>query len=320
MKITPMISFCILYFVASLAAQDESSVTATSSPTPRIEDCRKQLEIDVKQLVSDLDHCDVLFLGEQHDNDSGHKFQLDVIRELVDHGYSVAISTEQFERDVQGAVDDYLAGRIDEEQFRKASRPWPNYEKHYRPIIEFAKEYSIPVLASNVPRRIAAEVGEGKEIDSADKPFVPRSSTAPQDEYWQKFAETMKGHVGVDGTGKLKQFFASQCLKDDAMAESIADYLAKNSHQRKIVVHLCGHFHSDYGLGTVARVLQRNPLARVTVVTMELQPAADESSDPHAPDNGKTDLQNVYSRAHYVFWTVKNQETDPQSDKEKPAK
>ncbi len=320
MKITLMISFLILSFVTALAAQDESTATATLEPTPRLEDCRKRVDIDAKQLVADLAQCDVLFLGEQHDNDSGHQFQLDVIRELVDQGYAVAISTEQFERDAQGAVDDYLAGRIDEEHFRKVSRPWPNYEKHYRPIIEFAKEHNLPVLASNVPRRIATHVGEGKEIAVVDKSFVPRSSTAPPDAYWQNFAATMKGHVGVDGADKLKQFYASQCLKDDGMAEAITDYLAKNSHQPKIVVHLCGHFHSDFGLGTVARVLQRNPLARVTVVTMESQPAQGDSADPHSSDKEKTDSSDVHSRAHYVFWTIKNQGKDEKPEEEEPAK
>jgi uncharacterized iron-regulated protein len=311
MKLQLAVSFCLLLIVTALPAQDDAT-TGVPESTPRIEDCRTGVDVDLKQLVSKLDQCDVLFLGEQHDNDSGHEFQLNVIRELVDRGRAIAISTEQFERDVQGSVDDYLSGRIDEEQFRKVSRPWPNYEKHYRPIIEFAKEHNIPVLAANVPRRIATNFSEGKDSSSSDRAFVPRSSTAPQDDYWQNFEETMQGHVGVEGADNLKKFYASQCLKDDGMAETITDYLAKNSHQAKTVVHLCGHFHSDYGLGTVARVVQRYPLARVTVVTMELQTVA-ESADPHSRDKGTTDLEKVRARAHYVFWSVKNREDDKDS-------
>ncbi len=296
---------CVFFFSGTVAAQDETPRENDDS-NPRLEDCRDGNDVTVNQLVSDLARCDVVFLGEQHDNDSGHQFQLDVITELVNQGRSVVISTEQFERDVQGAVDDYLSGRIDEDSFLKASRPWKNYPQHYRPIIEFAKDHKLPVLAANVPRRIASDASSGKELALADIPFVPRKSTTTKNAYWQNFSATMKGHLGADGDEKLNLFFASQCLKDDSMAEAITDFLATNSHDRKIVVHLCGHFHSDYGLGTVSRTLQRNPLLRFTVVTMETPSA----------DNKPADIEKIRSRGHYVFWSTINAKTDePASEK-----
>ena len=290
-------------FVISLGspglAQDEGENETQESP-PRLEDCRSGEDVSVEQFVSDLARCDVVFLGEQHDNDSGHEFQLDVIQELVNQGRTVAISAEQFERDVQGAVDDYLSGRIDEDEFLKASRPWKNYEQHYRPIIEFAKEHKIPVLAANIPRRIASDASSGKEIAQSDAPFLPRKSTTPKNAYWQYFSATMKGHVGADGEEKLKLFYTSQCLKDDAMAETITDFHATNAHDNKIVVHLCGHFHSDYGLGTVSRVVQRNPLLRIVVTTMETP----------SHKNKPADAEKIRSRGHYVFWSAENVKTD----------
>ena len=275
MKLRLVVCLCVLSFVTQMMGQDDST-GKNSELTPRIEDCRKGVDIDVPQMVSNFSQSDVVFLGEQHKNDSGHEFQLSVIRELVDNGYSVVISTEQFERDVQGAVDDYLAGRIEEEQFLKVSRPWKNYEKHYRPIIEFAKEHKMPVLASNIPRRIALDVAEGREIAMADKVFVPRFSNAPKDAYWQNFKGTMKGHIGTNNGEKLDRFYVSQCLKDDAMAESITDYLAKNSHQPKIV----------------------------------------DSAKLDTSGEEKPDLAKVYARAHYVFWSIKNQDEEPKKDNE----
>ena len=49
--------------------------------------------------------------------------------------------------------------------------------------------------------------------------------------------------------------------------ESIAQYLAERGPDAPIVVHLCGKFHSDYGLGTVSRFLRRRPGSRVAVVS-----------------------------------------------------
>ena len=270
----------------------------------RVQNNRTDETVKIDALVEELGRSDVIFLGEQHDNDSGHTFQLDVIKGLFEKGHQVVISTEQFERDVQGAVDDYLSGRIDEATFLEVSRPWGNYTEHYRPIIEFAKEKQLPVLAANIPRRVASAMSQGKPMTAADQAFLPRSTSAPEDAYWDKFNATMQGHMGATGEEKMKQFYASQCLKDDAMAESITDYLAKNSHQAKVVVHLCGHFHSDHGLGTVARVIQRRPLTRFSVVTMEL---ANGEGEPATK-------QELAARAHFTCWTVMNPETGSGED------
>lgn len=309
MKIHLLCCVFISLLSGSVLAQDNPSIKKEDS-TPLLEDCRTGEDITVEQLVSHLTRCDVVFLGEQHDNDSGHQFQLDVIRELVKQGRSIAISTEQFERDVQGSVDDYLSDRIGEDEFLNVSRPWKNYKQHYRPIVEFAKEHKIPVLAANIPKRIASNASSGNEIAIADAPFVPRNSTTTKNAYWQNFSATMKGHLGVDGAEKLEKFFASQCLKDDAMAETITDFLATNSHEKKIVVHLCGHFHSDHGLGTVARTVQRNPLLRFIVTTMETPSA----------DNKPADVEKIRSRGHYIFWTTKNRKSDEPVDEKNSEK
>jgi uncharacterized iron-regulated protein len=279
--------------VLSLPAQNPADQPPAVT---RIENSRTGETLTLADLLDSLSRSDVVFLGEQHDNDSGHTFQFDVIKGLVEQGHSIAISTEQFERDVQGALDDFLSGRLDEEAFLKAARPWKNYAEHYRPIIEFAKENKLPVIAGNVPRRIASTVSSGKQPATEDHPFLPRNTTTTKNAYWEKFQATMQGHMGADGETKMEQFFASQCLKDDAMAEAITDFIAINAHQPRIVIHLCGHFHSDYGLGTVSRVIQRRPLTRVSVVTMESL----EKND------SQTEESNLRDRAHFTFWTIKN--------------
>ena len=290
-----LVTALFLTLMSDSVAQAQSDESPASPVAPYITNTQSNSAVELAQLIDELSHCDVIFLGEQHDNDSGHLFQLQVIQGLAERGIDLVISTEQFERDVQGVVDDYLSGRISEEVFIAKSHPWPNYQQHYRPIVEYAREKNFPVLAGNIPRRIASDVAAGKPVDSLDLPLIPRSVTTPEDAYWLKFEATMKDHMGADSGDKLKLFYKSQCLKDDAMAESITDHLAVNTHQRKVVVHLCGHFHSDFGLGTVARVVQRNPLLRTAVITMETI-AGEEKPD----DN------DLSRRAHFIFWTVAN--------------
>lgn len=293
----------LVCFTAFSASAQETSDEDTETVAAQIMDSATGDPVELEALIEQLIPFEVIFLGEQHDNDSGHVFQFDVIKGLVDQDVDVVISMEQFERDVQGVLDDYLADRISEDEFLANSRPWKNYPEHYRPMIEFAKANGIPVLAGNVPRRLASDIAMSRTVKLADQVFLPRTTTTPENAYWQNFQETMKGHGGAGGGKMLKNFYASQCVKDDAMAEAITDYLATNTHRQKTVVHLCGHFHSDYGLGTAARVVQRLPLVRIAVVTME-----------SIPENNKLEAKGVRSRGHYIFWTEANAEDQEEED------
>ena len=74
------------------------------------------------------------------------------------------------------------------------------------------------------------------------------------------------------------------------MAEGIADYLATNPHRQPLVIHCNGNFHSDYGLGTAARLAQRAPLAQAAIISMIA-----------VPDVAKADVTNELKRAHYLL-------------------
>jgi uncharacterized iron-regulated protein len=273
----------------------EPAAAPTDSQAVYITDNRTDGRLDLAQLVERLKTADVIFLGEKHDNDAGHQFQLEVIQALHAAGCDLAIGMEQFERDVQGAVDDYLAGKLSEEDFLAASRPWKNYPEHYRAIVEFAKANRLPILAGNLPRKLATAVSEGKTLEPHQMAFAARGTSASKDRYWDNFVRTMQGHMGADGNEMMIKFYASQCAKDDAMAEAITDHLVTNRHRPRKVVQLCGHFHSDYGLGTVARVQSRLPLMHSVVVTMEMIPEA-----------GAKPAEKEWDRANFTLWTIPN--------------
>lgn len=273
----------------------EPAAAPTDSQAVYITDNRTDGRLELAQLIERLKTADVIFLGEKHDNDAGHQFQLEVIQALQAAGCDLAIGMEQFERDVQGAVDDYLAGKLSEEDFLAASRPWKNYPEHYRAIVEFAKANRLPILAGNLPRKLATAVSEGKTLEPHQMAFAARGTSASKDRYWDNFVRTMQGHMGADGNEMMIKFYASQCAKDDAMAEAITDHLVTNRHRPRKVVQLCGHFHSDYGLGTVARVQSRLPLMHSVVVTMEMIPEA-----------GAKPAEKEWDRANFTLWTIPN--------------
>ncbi len=231
-------------------------------------------------LVEALGEADVVFVGEQHDDAVGHRFELDLLRELGGTR-PVVVALEMFERDAQPALDAYLAGEISEAEFLERSRPWPNYTTDYRPLVEIARERGWRVVASNVPRPLAASVArEGlaalETLDPAERALAAVSVRCPEDAYYERFSAEMRGHAGAHGTdasgemeAMIRRLYEAQCLKDETMAESILAAREGNP----LTLHFNGAFHSDEGMGIVPRLQRRR--GRLNVAIVSLVPAAD---------------------------------------------
>lgn len=227
-------------------------------------------EVELDDMVADLAKADVIFLGEEHNNSAGHRLQLWTVKALAAERSPLVITLEQFEADVQESLNAYLAGELSEEDFLARSRPWGNYREHYRPIIEFAKRKGLRVIAANIPRPLASRVAkEGGLYAVGHEPLAPWEVWIDEPEYAQRFARAMgRNHMSDNDLG-LQRWFAAQCIKDEKMAESIAQvFESAPEGQSPLVVHLCGKFHSDFGLGTVSRLQRRLPEIEARIITM----------------------------------------------------
>lgn len=243
---------------------------ACATPTHLVSTANDTI-VTVAEAADALAAADVVVLGEMHGTRALHELHLELIRELHERrGRDLVIAMEMFERDVQSKLLMYLSGDLDEGRFREDARPWPDYVRDYRPVVQFAKRNGIIVLAANAPRSLAAKVArEGLAAVQGD-PNVARTVSAPEDDYWEAFLVAMKGHPGVSAES-MQRMYQAQCLKDDTMAESIVDHVQRQrgTGRRPLVVLICGHMHSDYRRGTVARILSRWPGCDARVLSAE---------------------------------------------------
>lgn len=247
-----------------------AALLAGCAATPRIVATRTDTVTPVSDVAEALASADVVALGEEHKTPAVHELHLAVIEELHDRRPNMVIAMEMFDRDVQNVLLQYLNGLIDEAEFRAQARPWPEYARDYRPVIEFAKQNGLIVLAANAPAKLVKQASTAGLATVLGGPDVAREVTTADGAAYDAFVESMAGHPGVTEE-TLRRYWAAQCLRDDTMAETITDYLAKRKQvdDRPLAVLICGRGHSDYRRGVVQRIEQRMPGLDVRVLSVE---------------------------------------------------
>ena len=256
-----------LLFSTALLCFGAGSVSAA-----QFSDAKSGKELTATQLAQKLTKYDVVFFGEYHDQGEIHKAELDLLQALHKiKGEKLAMSMEMFEVDNQEKLDSFLAGSLSEEDFLATSRPWPNYKTDYAPLVNFAKEHNMPVVAANVPRFLAAHVAKNNAstagIEAQYQKWLPKRTYAPEGAYKNKFYAQMNSPEAPMKMppARLAAVYAAQCLKDDKMAESMAAF--SDAHKQMQLLHINGCFHSDGHLGTAQKLEALRPELKVAVIT-----------------------------------------------------
>ncbi len=267
MKKLIFLSVILMMNISGLAQTDESNYAIFDS---------QGNTATFEQIISSTAQADVVFLGEQHDDATAHLLQMRIFKSGFDkykNDKKIALSLEMFERDVQTVVNEYLQNLISETHFLASSRPWGNYKTDYRPLVEFAKENKLEVIAANAPRRyvnMVSRLGRDsleKLSPDAKKWLAPLSFAEASEAYSRKFNALM-GRM-PDTAEQHSPMLAAQTLWDATMAYSIAESLKKDKN--KLIFHLNGSFHTENRLGTVEHLLKYRPKAKVLVITMRYE-------------------------------------------------
>lgn len=279
-RVRPLHALVLALLAGACSSPGAAPGGIAASPVLRAWDTRAGRAVSFDEVARAAAGADLVFFGEQHDDPVTHAAELALLAAVGERRPSVVLSLEMFERDVQGVLDDYLAGRVAEPAFLAASRPWDRYNTDYRGMVELARARGWPVVASNIPRRLASAVSRAglavfDTLNAGDKRWIAAEHRCPvNDEYFRRFAEQMQGHGNGGPSGPatdeaskrmVVRFYEAQCAKDEAMGEAVA--AAWRARPGTIVVHYDGAFHSDFGLGTVDRARRRAPGARSVVIS-----------------------------------------------------
>ncbi|MEG3922159.1 ChaN family lipoprotein [Microcoleus sp. T3_A4] len=265
MKTTKLIKLCALSMGIFLLCSSVVTAQTTANPQPGQTYTNQEI---LQQLVK----AKVVYLGETHDSAEDHQAQLKIIREMQRQNRKIAIAMEMFQRPFQSVIDNYLAGKLTEQQLVEQTeydRRWRFPWESYAPILRFAKENQLPVLALNTPSEVTRKVAsQGLEsLTAEEKKHIPPISEIRTDnpEYRQLLLEVFQQHqkAGQGNSTAFERFLQAQVLWDETMAEKIAEFVKANPDYQVVV--LAGKGHIIYGYGIPSRVERRLGVGNVKV-------------------------------------------------------
>ncbi|GER94562.1 hypothetical protein A45J_2326 [hot springs metagenome] len=232
----------------------------------KVENKEQALAIDVStiktlsEIIEAVSSKKIVYIGEYHDRFAHHNVQLEVIKGLHKKNKKIAIGMEMFQRPFQKVLDDYIAGMINEKEFLKKSeyfKRWGFDYNLYKPILDFAVQEKIPVVALNIQREIVDKVSRSgiDSLSEAEKKEIPMEMDFSDGEYRDRIREVFLRHDNSGGKN-FDFFYQSQILWDETMSMSIDEFIRKNPDYQMVV--LAGGGHIQYGSGIPKRTFRRN--------------------------------------------------------------
>ncbi len=231
------------------------------------------------KVIDKLSEADIVFFGELHNNSISHWLEFEVAKALFQkHGDSFVMGAEMYEADQQLIIDEYLSGAVKYKYFEDQARLWPNEKTDYAPILKFAQENHIPMIATNVPRRYAAIVNKGSlnALDSLSD--EAKQYIAPLPIHYFENAACYTGMIAAMGghkSARMTNIVKAQALKDATMAH----FILKNWTEGKHFYHFNGAYHSDNYESIILYLKKANPELKIATITTVSQENIDTISE-----------------------------------------
>lgn len=199
----------------------------------------------------------LLLLGEVHDNAEGHRLRFEHLRARADGDAPVAIAMEQFDREHQDELDAAMASCADAACVIAAAAPgkssW-NWE-YYAPVVQYALDHDLPLVAANLSRAEAPAVAKGgfeaalspelREAYHLDQP-LPEALLAAQ------VQAVRDGHCNMLPESMLEPMARAQIARDVVMAEAMLGALPSDAAPGAaagVVFLLAGNGHVNRDIG-----------------------------------------------------------------------
>ncbi len=257
------------------------SISLSSTAASRLQDNMADAVIDLPvvkleqtnslaETVSQIQDARVVLVGETHTRYDHHLVQLEVFKQLHQASPKLALGVEWFQQPFQSHLDAFIAGEITEEEMLHQTdyfERWRYDYRLYRPIIQYALEHQIPIVALNASRELTMALSKSGFDDLSDelKAQLPSSYDWSDKAYEERLRRSYDAHPNY--SGKFEDFLRGQLTWDESMADRAAQYLKQHPEMRMLI--LAGSGHIAYGSGIPNRIKRRIDVQQFSILVSE---------------------------------------------------
>jgi len=227
------------------------------------------LKVSFEQMQDVISSSKVIYIGETHDNTEAHRVQLKIIKDLAQRfPKKVSVGMEMFRRSAQKDLDRWSKGALPLKEFKKLFRKnWGTGYELYKPIFDFISKNHIPLIGLKPSK---------KTEDLFRKNAFSNKAMLPEIDFDDRYHRPFS--MSIFGSHKtMENPYRMLLLWEEAMAETVANFVQDPSNTDSKLIVLAGGFHIQYGFGIPKRSFRRVPhsymiiLPTVTELPSELK-------------------------------------------------
>ncbi len=236
--------------------------------------------VSMDEWLEGLARYDVIYLGEEHHNRSHIDAALKVLRSLVGRGRRPVLAMEMFGWEGQPALDHYLTSKehVRSEFLERVGwkQNWGGAFEDYEPLVRFAKDQHLPVLAMNPPKTLIRQVVKQGLTQAKEQPEwrqwgMEGEAIVDDPAYRSRIVSQLQACHGGGAPEDYQTMYDASMVRDEGMAKTLAAAVtrvrADADQIQGPVVSYTGGGHVQYRLPVPNRVDRRvqDGLKQVTI-------------------------------------------------------
>jgi uncharacterized iron-regulated protein len=242
----------------------------------------------------------VVYVGERHGHPGDHALQARILGGLyARHPEDLALGVEMLPREAQAEIDAWVAGEMDEADLESLwTGHWGHAFEHYLPILRFARDNRVPIVALNASRAARDAVRTGG-VEALEGELAGEAPDLDLEDPWHRAYIRAFYEAHPHASGDFEAFYRVQVLWDETMAHAAADWLEHAGPDARMLI-LAGGGHVRYGFGIPRRLFRRAPLPYAIVLTRDV----DDGHPAEHPMRMHVDLPRLPLRPAHLVWGV----------------
>lgn len=243
--------------------------------------------LSFSELITNLERHEIVYLGEEHYNPYHIEAALKVLNQLVADGIEPTIGMEMFGWDGQAALDSYVATTqpITSEFLEQMrwKQNWGGAFEDYAPLVTFAQNRRLSVLAMNPPKPLIRRVVKlGLDQAKQEPEWTPwrilQEEIVDDPAYRERIVDQLtRCHGGSEE--HFRTMYEASMVRDEGMARTLViareEFRRENDSPRRMIVSYTGGGHIQFNLPVPKRVARRlgGNVKQATIYMMSFEPS-----------------------------------------------